>query len=229
MTSIVKKSINHFPLYLFLISIILFGASCKSGKELGAGSAYHKMALYVPSDYQKKLNAVINYVKDYEGYPYEICTYFVSDMDLFLYDIKTELEENERLSIQQTDSLRTVFKQTKAIKDFMHCLANCETDNPVIRSEDIRVAAALLGFQVEKKFAGRYCVDIIQVEKADFMVYFLSNKHPGNRQVPYSFQTLDGRSFVGNKTLKSGTAKAIYTRFNDQAFDYIQDISLQCK
>ncbi len=211
---------------LLIILIVLLGA-CGVPKK--SSTAYHSIKLYNTEDYQKKLNSIVNYLKDFDGSSREICYYFCSDIELFVYDIQTELKENIALNAAQTDSLQQILKQSQAIQEFMTCLADCQDEDRFISTENIETAADLLGFYIEEKYAGKHCVQIIQSEKAEFLIYFLANPGYGQKKVSYSFQNVNGKSFVGTKLLNSMQARPIYSRFNENDFDYMQKINLKCR
>ncbi len=210
-----------------LIAFIVLLSACGIPKK--SSTAYHSIKLYNTEDYQRKLNSIVNYLKDFDGSSREICYYFCSDIDLFAYDIQTELKENTSLNTAQADSLHQILKQSQAIQEFMTCLADCTDEDPYISTENIETAANLLGFYVEEKYAGKHCVQIIQAEKAEYLIYFLANPDYGLKKVSYSFQNVNGKSFVGTKHLNSGQARPIYSRFNENDFDYMQKISLKCR
>lgn len=222
------KSAPFFSLkvvvFLLFVGITIVVTSCGSTKK--SEKNYYQVQLSSVADYQRKMDMTIRFLANYENEAEDICNTVITDLTVFEEDIKSELNENDNLSIQQVDSMRVLWHQATSLRRFMDCMAYC-SDLPTITAKELQTAIQLLQFQQKTVFS-THCSQTIEISKEKFLFYFLVNTTSTARAMRYSYFSLTNDAKTGLKNIPAQEAAPIFGVFNDYYTNWINMKSVSC-
>lgn len=205
------------------LSLFVFVA-CNSSKK--TEKHYYQIQLSTIADYQRKMDMMVHFLSEYDDEAQNLCHTVISDLTVFEEDIKSELNENDDLTIQQVDSMRVMLHQATALRRFIDCIAFC-SDNPTIGEKELTTAIQLLQFNRKTVFT-TYCTETIEVSKEKYLFYFLINTTTAFKNIRYSYFTLLNEAKTGMKNVPARGAVPIYGIFNEYYNDWITIKSATC-
>lgn len=209
---------------MLFCGIVVLGTACGSSKK--SERNYYQIQLSSVGDYQRKMEMTVQFLADYDNEAEDICNTVLTDLSVFEQDIKTELDENDDLSIPQVDSLRILWHQTQSLRRFMDCIAFC-SETPTISAKELQTALQLLGYHQKTVFSTP-CTETIEATKEKYLFYFLVNTTSTSRSIRYSYFTLSNNAKTGMKNIPAQSAAPIFGVFNEYYDDWITMKSATC-